>query len=240
MDTQPASEPEVKHIVRSNRNKPGTKTLSLNIPEKLLILTIDDDKGAIASSVKKSLRYGLSGALLAELVLIGKIQLDGERLKLAEPSLTNDTLFDNALKMVAAEKKKHKLTYWVNEIGSKTLLKQVAGQLAGRGVIKIEKKRFSWIYPYIAYPQVDASAKYWVKQNLRAVVLAGEKAKAADIALLSLLKACSLLRLLFTSDERKAANKKVDRLVQGEAFGNSVSVLLADVEAATAARVAAK
>ena len=44
--------------------------------------------------------------------------------------------------------------------------------------------------------------------------------------LLSLLKACGLLRFVFTRDERKFADKKVDELVQGEVFGEAVAKLL--------------
>jgi hypothetical protein len=80
----------------------------------------------------------------------------------------------------------------------------------------------------------DASAKYWVKQHLRGIILAGEKGETSDVALLSLLKACQLLRLVFTHDERKSASKKVDVLVQGEIFGDAVEKLLSEIGAAAA------
>jgi hypothetical protein len=105
-------------------------------------------------------------------------------------------------------------------------------------VIAIEKKRYAWISPYIVYPLVNASAKYWVKQGLRGIVLAGENAEANDIALLRLLKACRLLRLVFTQDERKVAGKKVDALTQGGVFSETFASLLAEIESATAGAVA--
>ena len=203
----------------------------LNIPEKLFILSIDDDQGAMAASVKTTLRYGLAGALLAELALANKIQLQNDRLRVVDSTPTGEALFDDILLTVKGEKKLRRLSYWVEVIGSKQTVKQVAEQLAGQNVIMIEKKGYAWISPYIVYPQVDASAKYWVKHHLRAVVLAGEKPEVPDVALLSLLKACRLLRLVFTRDERKSASIKVDALVQGEAFGGAVATLLTDIEA---------
>ena len=110
----------------------------------------------------------------------------------------------------------------------------MAERLAQRNVIAIEKKQYLWITPYEVYPQVDASAKYWVKQQLRGIVLAGQKAEAHDIALLSLLRACRLLRLVFTRDERKYAGKKVETLVTGEVFGEAVADFLAEIESAAA------
>jgi hypothetical protein len=213
--------------------------VSFTIPEKLFILNIDDKQGAIAVSAKTMLRYGSAGSVLAELALRNKIQLRKSRLILEDATPTGDSLLDEILELIVGEQKPRKLVRWVDAIGNKQIDKRVAIRLAERNVIRIEKKRFLWIIPYEIYPQVDASAKYWVKQHLRSVVLAGEKADASDIALLSMLKACRLLRLLFTRDERKFANKKVDALVHGEVIGETVARLLAEIEAAEIAAVAA-
>jgi golgi phosphoprotein 3 len=72
------------------------------------------------------------------------------------------------------------------------------------------------VIPYSVYPQQNASAKYWIKHQLRAVVMANEKAETRTLILLSLLKACRLLNLVFTKDERKAAANQIDELVKGE------------------------
>ena len=234
MDTKPTEEPEVKPKPRSHAKKKEKKTIDLNIPEKLFILSIDDDQGVVSASVKTKLRYGLAGALLAELALAKKIQLEEDHLTLADPTPPGDVLLDDILVMVAAEKKLHKLSHWVRVIGNKQTIKRVAERLEERHIITIEKKRYSWITPYIFYPMEDASAKYWVKQHLRGIILAGEKGETSDVALLSLLKACQLLRLVFTHDERKSASKKVDVLVQGEIFGDAVEKLLSNIEAAAA------
>jgi golgi phosphoprotein 3 len=232
MDIQPDTEPRPAPRPRSRTKKAEIKTLELNLPEKLFILTIDDEQGAVTASVKTTLRYGLAGALLAELALANNIQIEDERLLVLDPTPSGDALFDDLLALLAAEKKTRKLNHWIRIVGNKQTVKQVADRLSARNVIVIEKKRYTWISPYIVYPLVDASAKYWVKLNLRGMVLAGEKAEASDIYLLSLLKACNLLRLVFTHDERKSAAKKVDMLVQGEALGESVANLLTGIEAA--------
>ena len=210
---------------------------NLNIPEKLFILTIDDDQGAVASFAKPALRYGLAGALLAELALASKIQLVDGRLAVVDAASLGDPLLHATLAMIAASKKPRKLGRWIEIIGDKKAVKKVAERMAEHGVITIEKKRFLWIIPNEVYPQKDASVKYWVKEHLRGVVLAGEQAEPADIALLSLLTACNMLRLVFTRDERKAASKKIDVMAKGEVFGEAVAQLLRDIETAAAAAV---
>ena len=54
------------------------------------------------------------------------------------------------------------------------------------------------------------------------------------MALLSLIDACRLLNLVFTKDERKAASKKVEDLVEGEPFGEAVAKTLEEIEMAAA------
>lgn len=238
MEPAPLTEPESKPKPRARTpKKPEKQRLSFNIPEKLLILSIDDDKGTLAVPEKSALGFGLAGALLAELALSNKIQLQGGRLVLSDPTPAGEAVLDETLLEISAEKKPRKLSRWIDTIGSKRVIRRVAEILAERNVIRIEKKRYLWIIPYEIYPQVDASAKYWIKQHLRSVVLAGEKAEAPDVALLSLLKACDMLRLLFTRDERKYASKKVDDFVRGEVFGEAVAELLAEIEAAAVVAV---
>ena len=234
MDTQPEIEPVIKPKPRSRARKQEKRKLDLIIPEKLFILTIDDGGAAIAS-VKTTLRYQLAGAMLVQLALVNKIQLKDNRLVLVDPAPSGEPLFDEILAMIPAEKKPRKLSHWLQAVGSKQILKSLAGRLAERNVIVIEKKQYSWVIPYELSPQVNASAKYWVKQHLRGVVLAGEPAEPADIALLSLLKAFSLMRLVFTRDERKSAGKKVDGLVKGEIFNDSAAKLLAEIGTAAVA-----
>jgi hypothetical protein len=211
----------------------------LNIPERLFILSIDDQRGSVVASAQTSLPYGLAGGMLAELALANKIRFEGSRLVPVDTTPGGDALFDDLLASISAEKKPRKLTRWVASIGNKKPARQVAERLASQNVIQIEKKHFLWVIPYELYSQVDASAKYWVKQHLRSILLAGEKAETQDVVLLGLLKGCRLLNLVFTKDERKLAGKKMDALVESEVFGESVAEVLNEIDAATMAAVTA-
>lgn len=212
--------------------------MDLTIPEKLFILAIDDDQGAIASFVKSTLAYGLAGGLLAELALADKIKLVDNRLRVVDSASMPDPMLHATLATIASEQKPRKLGKWIEMIGNRKTVKQVAARLAEHGAITVEEKRILWIIPNDVYPQKDASVKYWVKEHLRSIIMAGGQAEPGDVALLSLLTACDMLRLVFTRDERKAASKKVCAMIKGEIFGEAVAQLLKDIETATAAAVA--
>lgn len=233
MDTQDQGLVEKPPKARPSKKKSSQPQVMLSLPEKLFILAIDDDQGAITASVKNKLRYGLAGAILSELAILGKIVSEEGRIRVADATPTGDPLCDHALTRIAAMKKPPKMERLVNDLAKEPLFKQTAERLAERNIITIEKKNFAWISPSVVYPQVDGSTKYWLKARLRAIILAGEKPEAKDIALFSLLTACQLLRLVFTRDERQSARKQVNALVLGEAYGEALANLLSDIDRAS-------
>lgn len=204
--------------------------LNFSLPEKVFILAINDRSNKITSSAQYAIRFVLAGALLSDLTITGKIQLLKNKLTLINTDPGGIALFDETIAMIAAEKKPRKLKHWIERLSTKQIEKQVAARLDERHVIQIEKKHFLWVIPYEVYPEIDASAKYWIKQQLRGIVLAGAKAEPADIILLSLLKGSGLLSLVFTRDERKQASSVVNTLVKNEVFGETVAEVLADIE----------
>jgi Golgi phosphoprotein 3 len=214
----------------------------LNLPEELFLLSISDDKGTVHSSAKDILGYGLAGALLADLALEGKLVLDEKkRLVVLDATPTGDSILDEALERIQDSPKKKNAQYWVDALSGKIkkFQKRMAEKLVEKGIVAVEERRLLWIIPYEAYPQQDASAKYWIKQSLRTLVLAGEKPEAHTLALLSLVKACRLLDFIFTRDERKAARKYIDQLLKSEVFGPAVTQVIEDIESAASAAVIA-
>lgn len=207
------------------------------ITEEFFLLCIDDNKGKVISAVSDGLHLGLAGALLADLALHGKISVAEKKLAILDPSPVGDPILDAGLAIITSEKRTRKLDFWLQKLGNKKLASQVVERLVEKNVIRVEKKRYLWVIPYEVFPQVDASAKYWVKHHLRSATLAGGEVTPGIVTLLSLLKACQLLNLVFTRDEQKAAERKVTKLVNGEVIGKALAETIAEIEAAAAAVV---
>ena len=212
----------------------------LTLPEELFLLAIDDAKGKVCSPSIGTLEYCLAGAILAELALNGNINLDeGKKLIVLDNIATKNPLLDFALAQIAGSKRPRSAKHWIEAIGSrgKQLRSYVVASLVSQGIITEEKKRLLWVIPYSLYPEKDASAKYWSKLHLRGVVFASEPADERCLILLSLLRACQLTDMVFTRDERKAANKQIKQLVKSDVIGAAVSAVITDIESATAAVV---
>lgn len=203
--------------------------------EKLLLLSIEDRKGNVTSFTIGSLRYGLAGAVLADLAVLGKVRVSKNKLALVDATLTGDKILDGALNAISSEDRAYKVTRWIHLLGDRKIAQRIIDQLVVKKVLRHEDKRFLWVIPFGDNPQQNGSAKYLIKQHLRSVVLAGEKPEPDTVVLLSLLKACRLMNLVFTRDERKAANQRVNELVKGEEFGRAVARSIEEISSAAAA-----
>jgi Golgi phosphoprotein 3 len=208
----------------------------LTLPQELYLLALHEEKGRVPGSVSMALHYGLGGAVLAELVLRGKVGLDEKKkmVVLDDGMLGEDDLLNEALERIIASTKPRKVSHWVSVFSDeiKKLEKRLSNRLVELSILRKEEKRFLGVISYEVYPQHpqntgagNASAKYWIKQHLRSVALAGDPTSKPDervLALLSLAKACDLLSFVFTRDELKAARRKIEELTRGELIGEAV------------------
>jgi hypothetical protein len=208
---------------------------TLSLAEELFLLAINEENGRLASTY---LHYGLAGAMLADLTLLGKVRLgDKRKLVVIDETPTEDPLLDLVFTEILEAERPAKLLDWVNTLAEKRFWKRVPESLIARGVLYKEDKQFLWVFPYAAYPQKDATAKYWIKESLRAIALTSQTGETRRVILLSLCKACQMLNLVFTKDERKMAAKRINELSRGETFGEAVAKTLEEIQSAAAAAV---
>lgn len=211
----------------------------LNILEELFLLALNDARGTIPNSITIPFRFAMGGAFLTEFFLSGKIELNEQkRVILLDASPCGDPILDEALQSLR-ESAAHprKIPYWISEINPKPkkLLKHLGEGLVQKGILTQEEKRYLWVVPYTVFPQHDGSAKYWVKQHLRGVVLAGEVADAHSLMVLNLIQSSSMLDFVFTRDELKAARKRIAKITKETILGQQVYEAVEEIDQAVAA-----
>lgn len=210
----------------------------LTLTEELFLLSMIEKKNSVSVPSSMELGYSLAGALLVELALNGRLVfVDKQKLMVVNGQSLGVAWLDDLLEKMLEKGQPKKITYWISIYGAspKKLKQSLLASLQTKGVLKEEEKRFLWVIPYAEYSLQNASAKYVLKQSLRAVVLGGEAATSQSIILLSLLNACDMLDHLFTRDEYKFAVKHVAAITAGEAFGQAVNEVMKEVMAAISA-----
>lgn len=195
----------------------------LTLFEELLLFAIREDKIVIDPPKRSKFRYGLVGAMLAELVLHGKVHFnEAHRLEVVDTANIGDEILDKTLLDLQASDRPRKAIYWVEALrsGSKKLQKRGIERLVSNGVLVSEEDTLRWLIPSQVYPDQSASAKYCLKNQLRSIALADGQADVRSLTLLSLLQSSNLLKLLFTKDERREVRRKIHEKFVAEAFNN--------------------
>lgn len=203
--------------------------------DEVFLLSIHEDKGTVIASKEDDLGFALGGAVLAELALIGKIGLkDNQRLEALDPNPPEDDIQAEALDRIRSEGKERKIGYWINVFSQKPekLRKRLAKRLVQAGVVSQEDDRFQWIIPSPDSPDQNASAKYWLKNRIRELVLTSAQAEMREIALLSLVRASGLVYFIFLKDERKLADRRIHELVVAQALKNPAMQTIEAIAAA--------
>jgi len=214
----------------------------LTLFEELFLLSIDDENGSPLPSVTENLGYGLSGLIIAELVVRGKTSVgESHRLELVDTAQIGDEILDEALKQIQSTDQARKVTYWIKHFSDepKKIRKHLVERLEANGVVNQEENRLLWVIPYADSQEINASAKFVIKSRIRQSVLAGEDVDLHDLVLLSLVKACNMLNLVFTKDERKMARRRIYELMVGKSLKDPLVQSIQEIEAAVEAQAEA-
>jgi hypothetical protein len=181
--------------------------------EALFLLAIDVDAGNIVDSAVGRFETALGLAILADLVILNRIDLVDNRVVVLEPAPTENPILDRALFEMADSKKARKLRYWINNLVYKKLVDDVGQFLIEKGALYRKKKRMRLMDPGKGHP-VGAYLQNNLKQCLRDNILSGRKPDACERITLILLYHFDLLGLVFRRGEKKGARKQITKLVQ--------------------------
>lgn len=213
------------------------------IAEDLLLLAYDDETGKSVIDGTR-LEYGLAGALLLELSVLGKVSVAGpgeavkrDRLVVRDATPAGDDVLDHALVELADDEgKKPK-----NVLGSlrKGLRGRLLDRLAGRGLLRQESGTVLGIFPTTRWPAADASHEAAVRQRLQDVLVTGLAPDPRTAALVSLLLAVDGLRKVVPSEDRRAVKRRAQEIAEGDWAADAVKKAVQEVQAAVTGAILA-
>jgi Golgi phosphoprotein 3 len=205
----------------------------LTLPEELLLLALRDKKGTVISSASTALPYCLAGAVLLELTIMDKIVLEEGKVIVKDATPTGDDIFDEALAKIQASKKIHKSSHWVEKIkGIKKLKDRLLDRLVQHSILRREEHKVLWVIPTERYPTLNGTPEMKRRELIRSALLHNVKPDERTAVLISLVKACNLVKEIFEKEERKTAKKRIKEIAKEEVVGKAVSDIVGGIEAA--------
>jgi hypothetical protein len=210
--------------------------MPLTMPEELLLLMLDDETGRLTDRAAPAGDYALVGAMLAELALEERIDIDAPRLRVKNPAPTGDAVLDGVLARIQAEPEPQDSRWWVETLATSAddYRDTYFERLVQKGILKVEEGRFLWLFSERRYPVISDKEEREVKARLMAVIFEDGQPDTRDALLIGLSRAAGLFPLILAPAELERAQPRIEAVSRHEALNRTVSEAVRDIFAEVA------
>lgn len=197
---------------------------SLFLYEEIMLISIRDKDGSIADG--ETCRFAIGGAILAELLLDGRIAVEESRRKLVNlvsPKNLGDPIMDESLQRISSAKRRASIKTWVKRLaGMKKLNHRVAEHLCERGILRADKDKLLYMFPRKTYPKINHQVERKLIERLRKAIFTDTTTlNPRTSVLVSLADNADLLKLVFEKKELKGRKKRIKAIQDGEVIGKA-------------------
>ncbi len=205
----------------------------LTLPEEILLLAIDERAGALMLLPERSLDFALSGAMMIELCMRGKIAtVDDVFLKVLNRDATGDKILDEALELIpntphltienALARIARKGEAWV----SKTF-----NSLIEKGTLEKKESHFLWLVRESSFHVVDHEYLDNLRLHIRNVILDSSiEPNRREISLIALMDACKISFTIFSDEELTKYANRFDEISKKGPISRAVSFAISEIE----------
>ncbi|WP_328907499.1 GPP34 family phosphoprotein [Streptomyces sp. NBC_00234] len=209
--------------------------MAITLAEEIMLLSLDDESGS--AKQREAASWAVSGGILLELVLAGKVSVKGKYLELVDTTPTGDALADSRTALIETWMRgrgKCRVTDWLTKDRSKAVAATLES-LCQRGVVVDEKHKVLGVFPIRRYPEADGAVERELRERLRAVVLDGAVPDSRTAGLIALVHSAKLHRLAFPDDHGKQVASRMEEVATGQWAAESVRAAIRDMQAAMVA-----
>jgi len=214
--------------------------MELNIAEKFLLMAHHPTKGRFLIS-GIMINYGLIGALLLELSAKGKISIRDKRVVLKSRRDEN-AILSEIISTIGQATKPKKMKYWISKLSRKSnrFRKEILQNLERKKLVRIKHKKFLGLIPYRLYYLTETKTRDKIIGELKNVIFHPKELSAEEGALLGLIEACKMYRIMTTyREELKVVKQKLKALIKDMPLAEAVDETIRLVQAAIVAGIAA-
>ncbi len=213
----------------------------LFLHHEVTLLALKDAKGTVESGAY--LQTAIGAALLSELLLSGRVEIETEKKKksfarvVGDKSL-GDELLDECLHRIQTSKKRQKLQTWVSRFANtKNLKHRVATDLCRRGVLRSSEDKVLLIFKRRIYPEVDPKPEREIITRLKKAIFGAGPVDPRTVALVAIAQAANLLKNAFEKRRLKERKERIEKITRGEASGRAAKEVIEAAQVAAAISV---
>ena len=143
------------------------KAAELSLPQAFLLLATNDKDGKPEVPVF-ALRTTLAGAILAELDLIGAIELQGKHVRATGAAPQTD--FQHELELIRGKSRPHTPKRWVSMLEGRAEVQRVYEGMASRGIVEHVGEKHLGLFKSTRYPEKDHGPEAALLQKIEAAL----------------------------------------------------------------------
>ena len=143
------------------------QAVELNLPQAFLLLATNDKNGKPEVPVF-ALRTTLAGAVLAELDLIGAIELQGKRVRAT--ATVPETDFQRELEIIRGKSRPHTPKGWVGMLEGRAEVQRVYEGMASLGIVEHVGEKHLGRFRAVRYPEKDHAPESALLEKIQAAL----------------------------------------------------------------------
>lgn len=208
----------------------------LHIYEEILLLALRDEKGTILFGV--NYHQALAGALLAELLLRNKIEIElsGKRkfVKLVNRKTTRNQLLDECIEKLAASKRRARPQNWVQRFANISRLKHKAAQsLCRKRILKMKEDKVLLLFNRKIYPELDPKPEQQLMDKISHAIFGNSKEiEPETIILITICNSTGILRQIFDKRKLREKKRRIKDITTGNLIGQATKEAVEAMQAA--------
>ena len=202
--------------------------------EEIMLLALRDEQGTMAAGFPEQI---IAGAVLAELLLDGRISVEDTKKQLVDvidSSPTGDPIIDECLEKIETSKRRAALKTWVTRLSStKDLRHRAARQLCERKILRAEQDKVLFVFKRRIYPEIDPKPEKKIISRLRTAIFSDSaRLDPRLVVLVSLANGSDLLRQTFGRKELKPRKKRIEQIEAGDVTSKATREVIAACQTA--------
>ncbi len=204
----------------------------LTFVDEILLLMLDDKKGAFLPIRESTMGYVLAGGVLMDLAFANRIDTDPERLVVLDKTPLGHSVHDRVLQTIADSPETRDTKAWLEAISLSVtdIRDQSLSSLVEHGILESQEEKFLWVFRSRRYPTIDGRAEREVKFRITAVLFSDEIPAPRDVALIGLAEACGILGDVFSARELDRIRPRIDQVRRLDLIGREVSAAILEIE----------
>lgn len=209
---------------------------ALLLHEEVLLLALHDEKGTVAFGSMSP--FAIGGAILAELIVRGRLAIEGEGRKMRvvtrNTTPTGDPVLDECMRRVVEAKRRARPETWIRRLASvRRLRHRIAQRLCERGILAADEKQVLRLFTRMVYPTLDPGPEREVVERLRRAILGdAPDIDARTKVLIALTWSADMLRPIFGGNALRQRRKWLDRIAEENVVGKATKRTIEAVKTA--------